>query len=1022
MLLPVLWRMAVWGAFLLLGLVAVGVTGLPAGGPGGAFATATRIAREGVPTIGGETTLVGPLDGAARGLAYYRGDYWHAAPPGAALLAVPAAWFGVPLADTTADPGAAVLVVGLTGVFLLLAVAAALAWAGERMDILPRVALLAAVLGVGTLLWPVGTLTNTTALVAIVGVLVAITLADGADARVEAGWTPRGRLAMSGLLLGLLPFVTTFAPVPLLLVPLVLMAWGGRNWWKRVGYLAAGATPPLLAYAPLMTVWFGRPWGAAWQYALTTGGAGWQRTLTGRYFANPGLAATEAAGAFVGLLVQHPLLLVGWGGLVLGLAYVPWRTRTSLVALLLAFGVPGFLERQLPGTVAAEHPVASLTPFAAAGYLLLAGVVTRDRVRMLPVVFGGGAGLFALGLLIGAATRDGRAAIIPAGGTPAAYVVPLALCAAAVLLLAFPAIALPRRGRRSGTGGAGSGGERTQAMRLGGVGLLLLPLVLVACGRAAVAPLPESTAPLLTNLAPPFAVRGGAGVTEAVWRLAGGLIPTPDGSSLVAGSGPGTATAPRVPVGGGDRYRLSLRVIYPGGTGGGMLAAQWLDANNVALGEERVPLEIETTRIVAAVPGAAAVRLALSLPSGAAAGDLRLAPLDGGRLDPWPDYHRAAFAFTFDWETAMGGLIHTRGGVREHDVADAESRAGRMRQGAVILRRQFDIYGIKATWYVNGYNFLTGNTARRQFMGNPTYTRYSPTNAGFRTDYWTRNPWFGDDPYGTEGTHPAWYFGTLTQEFAAGGQDIQSHTFAHIFLASGVTPQQLDDDLTAYDTVAREAGLPPATSFAFPWGASNKLTDEYYAVFAAHGIAGVTRFYDLPAGLYELGNVPQRPAIRVLPDTELEVGAGNEEFANRRGDEAAARRGIDLTLAGGGAWSLWTHPESVTTPAAQTLWERAIGYAAAQRDNGLWIAPASQIVAYANARDALRVQSVRVGEQTTITVTNTGPTPVAGATLTLPRAPERVVFAGGSGLPDRQGAQVRLGTLGAGQRIALTVR
>ena len=179
---PVLWRMAVWGAFLLLGLTAVGITGLPAGGPGGVFATATRIAREGVPTIGGDTALIGPLDGMARGLAYYRGDYWHAAPPGAALLAAPAAWFGVPLADTSSDPGATVLVVGLTGVFLLLAVAAALAWAGERMDILPRVALLAAVLGVGTLLWPVGTLTNTTALVAIVGVLVAITLADGADA------------------------------------------------------------------------------------------------------------------------------------------------------------------------------------------------------------------------------------------------------------------------------------------------------------------------------------------------------------------------------------------------------------------------------------------------------------------------------------------------------------------------------------------------------------------------------------------------------------------------------------------------------------------------------------------------------------------------------------------------------------------------------------------------------------------------------------------------------------------------
>ena len=299
-------------------------------------------------------------------------------------------------------------------------------------------------------------------------------------------------------------------------------------------------------------------------------------------------------------------------------------------------------------------------------------------------------------MLIGAVAREGRTTIIPAGTTPVAYVVPLALCAAVVLLLAFPAIALPHRGRSSGTGG---GIERTQPLRIGSVSLLLLPLVLASCGSAVVAPLPDATIPLLTNFAPPFAVRTGAGTTEAVWRIVGGLTPTPDGSALVAGSGSGTATAPRVAVGNGDRYRLSLRMTYPGGgMSGGSLAAQWLDTNNVALGEERVPLEIETVRTVAAVPGTAAVRLVLSLPPGAIAGDLRLTPLDGGRLDPWPDYHRAAFAFTFDWETAMGGLIHTRGGVREHDVTDAEARGLRMRQGAIALRRQFDIYGIKATW------------------------------------------------------------------------------------------------------------------------------------------------------------------------------------------------------------------------------------------------------------------------------------------------------------------------------------
>ena len=91
------------------------------------------------------------------------------------------------------------------------------------------------------------------------------------------------------------------------------------------------------------------------------------------------------------MLVRHPVLIGGWGGLLIGLAYVPWRTRTTLVALLLAFGVPAFLERQLPGTVASEHSVAALMPFASAGCVLLAGVVARDRLRLLPALFGGAA-------------------------------------------------------------------------------------------------------------------------------------------------------------------------------------------------------------------------------------------------------------------------------------------------------------------------------------------------------------------------------------------------------------------------------------------------------------------------------------------------------------------------------------------------------------------------------------------------------------------------------------------------------
>lgn len=1002
-------RLAVWAAFLAFGLAAVAHAGLSIGASGGVFATAQALAREGVPTIGGNTALIGPLDATARGIAYRNGDYWDAHPPLAALLGAPAAWAGVPLADALHAPGEAVLLLGVTGVLLLLAAAAALVWAGERMGMPPGAALLAAVLGVGALLWPDGALTDTIVLTALAGVLLALVLADGADARVEAGWTPRGRLIMTGFVLGLLPGAASFGVVPLAVLAGALVVQGGRRWWQRVGWLLIGIVPPLALAVGLMTAWFGSPLATARQGGV---GEGWARSLIGIYLSTPLLVTWNAGVALLQLLARHPLLLVGWVGLLVGLVFVPWRARVNVVLLLVTLGVPALFERQYPGVVAEEHPIAVLGAFAAAGYLLLVALVARDRLRLLPVTFGVGVLLIAAGVGVSIALPGASAPVVPVESNPAVFIAPVGLCAAVLSLLAVPALGTPRPRRR-------------RRLRAGsGAALLLLPF-LIACGAPAPgsAPLPVD-AEIGPNLLPPFGVRTGTGVTEAVWTLSSGVTPAADGTALSAngaGTASGTAASAHVPVQAGDRYRVSLQVVGPAGAATGSARAIWLDAAGARLGEAVIPLQAgPNVRVVAAMAGATAMQLALALPPGVSVSNPALTPLDGGRLDPWPDYERAALAFSYDWETAMGGLIHTRGGTTAHDVADAEARGIAMRTGAQFLRRTFDAYDLKATWYVNGYNFLTGNTEHRQFAGNPTYTRYNVANAGFLTDYWTTHPWYGDDPYGTEAANPAWYFGSLTKEWLADGQDIQSHSFGHLFLHAGITAQQLDDDLTAWDTLARENGVAPARSFAFPWGASNSLTAEYYAVFAKHGITNVARFYDTKPGTYEIGTVPQRPTIRVMPDTQLITGSEQETITNR-GDEMMARRGIDLTLAGGGAWSLWTHPESVTTPTAQALWGRVIGYAADRRKDGLWVVPVTTVMSFAAARDGLHVTSFRVGEQTAITVTNTGTAPVVGATLTLPRTPQRITFTGGNGLPDQREAQVRLGTLGAGQTLTLMV-
>ena len=153
-------RLVVWTAFVALGFVGVVHTGLTNGPAGGVFATAQSIIERQTIAIDGNTALVGPLDGPASGLAYANNHYVASAEPGAALLAVPAAWVGVPLADSLNEPGTAVLLVGVLAVLLALLAAVALGWAGGRLGLPPLLALIAAAIGAGALLFPVGALTN----------------------------------------------------------------------------------------------------------------------------------------------------------------------------------------------------------------------------------------------------------------------------------------------------------------------------------------------------------------------------------------------------------------------------------------------------------------------------------------------------------------------------------------------------------------------------------------------------------------------------------------------------------------------------------------------------------------------------------------------------------------------------------------------------------------------------------------------------------------------------------------------
>ncbi|NCC33889.1 MAG: twin-arginine translocation signal domain-containing protein, partial [Chloroflexia bacterium] len=113
------------------------------------------------------------------------------------------------------------------------------------------------------------------------------------------------------------------------------------------------------------------------------------------------------------------------------------------------------------------------------------------------------------------------------------------------------------------------------------------------------------------------------------------------------------------------------------------------------------------------------------------------------RLATWPAGRRAAVAFTFDWETAMGGLVHSRSIGDPNVDQDYLLRAQRMREGLATTMDIFAPLAIRATYYATGYNFLLGNREQRQFLGNPIFPWATQAN-GWTSDRWTTTPWFAD--------------------------------------------------------------------------------------------------------------------------------------------------------------------------------------------------------------------------------------------------------------------------------------
>ncbi|RRR69139.1 MAG: hypothetical protein EI684_16485 [Candidatus Viridilinea halotolerans] len=310
----------------------------------------------------------------------------------------------------------------------------------------------------------------------------------------------------------------------------------------------------------------------------------------------------------------------------------------------------------------------------------------------------------------------------------------------------------------------------------------------------------------------------------------------------------------------------------------------------------------------------------------------------------WPAGKVAAVAFTFDWETAMGGLIHSRSVGDPNVEEDYLLRARRMREGIATTRTIFAPHGVRATYYATGYNFLMGNSERRRFMGDPIFTWATPEH-GWRSERWATTPWFADDPLGTVASHPEWYFGDLIAPLLADGHEIQSHTFSHLHggLADLATWQQ---DLDAWNSAAAERGVVPAASLAFPWSSSAGMSDDAWTLLEQAGITSVTRMSNQSQySLWEhdANGVVLNPICRWLPGREGRILAF-PDFYLTPAREALALEQLNRLLESGGIIDLWAHTEEVVSSEQIATWQRIVTRVAT--DERLWVAPLGEIAAW----------------------------------------------------------------------------
>jgi Polysaccharide deacetylase len=330
-----------------------------------------------------------------------------------------------------------------------------------------------------------------------------------------------------------------------------------------------------------------------------------------------------------------------------------------------------------------------------------------------------------------------------------------------------------------------------------------------------------------------------------------------------------------------------------------------------------------------------------------ASGQLRRQPketpreFEGVEIAPYKNGARAAACISADFELCWAW--------REKTAAECERRAEVERTNVPFLLSLLEREQIPITWSIVGHMFL------ERCKRGPNGTAHPEMPRPPRNDRW-RGDWYLHDPCSDLSAAPGWYAPDLIRMIQASGvtHEIGTHSFSHIdFSRETSSPELVRAEIEASIRAMEPFGVRPRS-----------------LVFCFNHMG-----YQHSDLLYELGIIAVRhrdPRLRLAYPERTPNGlyklyeSMNLRLSEKYDYAEKGRIFIDESIERGTAYHLWFHPsderlifEDAFAPIVQYL-------AVKQRENAVWVATMTELAAYREARERMRIQVTRNGQTRTL--------------------------------------------------------